>query len=161
MAVERSKPRCFLKLIFIIKSHLRDKKPSVLMSALCILEISMRSKRLLTVASSIFLKLFFLNAIKLRAVPPRWSPSREPKLSEEGINVSFFSLIFSWLNVKKKKQQHLKFHSVGRKFTRVFSLFSVLDFSVILNLWLRVLGNKAILVTSHNSSNDGNSKSDG
>ena len=26
MAVERSKPRCFLKLIFIIKSHLRDKK---------------------------------------------------------------------------------------------------------------------------------------
>ena len=63
--------------------------------------------------------------------------------------------------LKKKKQQHLKFHSVGRKYTRVFSLFSVLDFSVILNFWLRVLGNKAILVTSHNSSNDGNSKSDG
>ena len=161
MAVERSKPRCFLKLIFIIKSHLRDKKPTVLMSALCILKISMRLKRLLTVASSIFFKVIFVNVIKLRAFPPRWSPSREPKLSEEGINVSFFSLIFSWLNVKKKKQQHLKFHSVGRKYTRVFSLFSVLDFSVILNLWLRVLGNKAILVTSHNSSNDGNSKSDG
>ena len=38
MAVERSKPRCFLKLIFIIKYHLRDKKPTVLMSALCILK---------------------------------------------------------------------------------------------------------------------------
>ena len=60
-----------------------------------------------------------------------------------------------------KKKQYLKFHSVGRKYTRVFSVFAVLDFSVILNLWLRVLGNKAILVTSHNSSNDGNSKSDG
>ena len=60
-----------------------------------------------------------------------------------------------------KTKQYLKFHSVGRKYTRVFSVFAVLDFSLILNLWLRVLGNKAILFTGHNSSNDGNSKSDG
>ena len=159
MAVERSKPRCFLKLIFIIKSHLRDKKPTVLMSALCILKISMRLKRLLTVASSIFFKVIFVNVIKLRAFPPRWSPSREPKLSEEGINVSFFSLIFSWLNVKKKKNNILNFILLGENTLGYFHSFLCLISAWFLTL--RVLGNKAILVTSHNSSNDGNSKSDG
>lgn len=33
-----------------------------------------------------------------------------------------------------KTKQYLKFHSVGRKYTRVFLVFAVLDFSVILNL---------------------------